>query len=125
MSCDANVHHYFWRNDDINRRGESVFDYITRNDFLICNIGNMPTFRTRDRVTVIDITLTNSRLDLVKECRVTTDCTFSDHSRITFTLDHTKVKSKSKRIPKRTRWNEFKKHVDGKIGIVFGCDMIV
>ena len=76
LCCDANAHHCQWGSADINKRGESVFNFITTNNLFICNKGNMPTFRTKDREAVIDITLTNFRSDYVLNWRVDSKCSF-------------------------------------------------
>jgi hypothetical protein len=53
VGCDANAHHISWGSSDINKRGESLFNYIMAN----MNKGNRPTFVTSNSQEVIDITL--------------------------------------------------------------------
>ena len=119
LGCDANSHHCQWGSSNINLRGESVFNYITANNLFICNRGETPTFRTKDRTAVIDLTLTNSE-DLVSEWRVATEFSFSDHSRITFILNFLGPVSKPYRNPRRTNWNLFKSKVDSNLLFVPG-----
>ena len=87
LGCDANAHHYQWGSRDVNKRGELVFNFITDYDLHICNREIEPTFRTKDRESVIDITLANRRGDFVRDWRVNMDYSFSDHSVISFSLD--------------------------------------
>ena len=79
MGCDANAHHYQGGSRDINKRGELVFDFITCYDLHICNRGSTPTFRTKERETVIDVTLANRGGGYVRDWRVVLDYSFSDH----------------------------------------------
>ncbi|XP_065368936.1 uncharacterized protein LOC135961367 [Calliphora vicina] len=103
MGCD----HSQWGSADINKRGECVYDFITVNNLVICNKGNMPTFRNKDRQAVIDMTLTNQDDNFVRDWRVSTDCSFSDHSRITFTLNFNSSLRVPFRDPRRTNWGTF------------------
>lgn len=70
---------------------------------MICNMDNTLKF----------ITLKNKVLDLAKEWKFKTDCTFLDYGR---SWSH-KFQSPI-RIPNRTKLHEFKNNVDGKNGNV-------
>jgi len=49
--------HTQWRSTKTNERGELLYDYILQSNLFICNKGNDPTFITRNRREVLDITL--------------------------------------------------------------------
>lgn len=60
---DANGHHFCWDSKDINSRGESIFDFILKYKLRLCNRGSDPTCNTKKREEVIDLTLTNMRIE--------------------------------------------------------------
>lgn len=62
IGCDANAHHTVWGSNDINKRGECLYDYLASSNIDIMNRGKEPTFVTRARTEVLDITLTSSIL---------------------------------------------------------------
>lgn len=57
IGCDANAHSQTWGSTDDNERGESLLDFITRENLNVFNIGNTPTFVTQVRQEVLDITM--------------------------------------------------------------------
>lgn len=57
LCADANAHHTAWGSTDCNNRGESLFEYIVRHNLVTLNEGNKPTFITRNRREVLDVTL--------------------------------------------------------------------
>ena len=57
LGCDANSHHEVCGSTDINPRGESLLDFITRTRLHILNRGKEPTFMGSRRQKVLDITL--------------------------------------------------------------------
>lgn len=109
LGGDANAHHSLWGSTDINNRGESLFNYLLSTNLVICNKGNRPTFYNRIREQVIDITLvTNSDSIKVSNWRVSDECSFSDHNRILFTIEHSVGRGKPYRNPKKTNWDKFR-----------------
>ncbi|XP_073811732.1 uncharacterized protein [Musca autumnalis] len=84
LGCDANAHHFQWGSKDTNKRGESIFDFILSYNLRICNRGNDPTFKIRDREEVIDLTLSNLDDSVLCNWRVSKECSFSDHMKISF-----------------------------------------
>lgn len=54
LGCDANAHHMCW---GTNVQEESLLDYIVSTGIQIGNLGNEPTFLTRVRGEMIDLTL--------------------------------------------------------------------
>ena len=59
VGTDANAHHTIWESSDINPRGEDLLAYCANADLNFCNVGNKPTFRTKTREKVLDLTLVN------------------------------------------------------------------
>ncbi|KAI8116750.1 Retrovirus-related Pol polyprotein from type-1 retrotransposable element R1 [Lucilia cuprina] len=127
MGCDANAHHCQWGSKDINKRDELIFDFITDNNLIICNKGDTPTFRNKDREAVIDLTLINRLEDLVMDWtnqKVATDCSFSDHSRKSFTLDFVLARSPPFRDPRKTNWGTFNDRVESVLAQRALCDLL-
>ena len=56
---DTNAHHTIWGPSDINPRGEDLLAYCASADLNFCNVGNKPSFRTKTREEVLDLTLVN------------------------------------------------------------------
>lgn len=108
--CDANGHHELWGSSDTNSRGESIFEFLLSINLTLCNKGNEPTFRNRVREEVIDLTLaTDSNSFRVDNWRVSDTCSFSDHSRIRFSINSEKEISRPFRNPRKTDWSRFSK----------------
>ena len=59
VGTDANAHHTIWGSPDINPRGENLLAYCASADLNFCNVGNKPTFRTKTREEVLDLTSVN------------------------------------------------------------------
>ena len=57
LGSDANAHHVAWGSSDTNERGEDLLNFIASTDLAWCNKGHKPTFITRNRKEVLDITL--------------------------------------------------------------------
>ncbi|XP_055840834.1 uncharacterized protein LOC129908398 [Episyrphus balteatus] len=107
--CDANAHHTAWGSTDINRRGEYLLDFILEKCLDIYNVGNTPTFVTRIRKEVLDITFGTSNLGrLVEGWRVSNEPSLSDHRIITFSITRLLTENTSGRNPKKTDWNLYK-----------------
>ena len=53
VETDANARHTIWRSSDIN------FAYCASANLNFCNVSNKPTFRTKTRKEVLDITFVN------------------------------------------------------------------
>ena len=56
VGTDANAHHTIWGSSDINPRGEDLLAYCACADLNFCNVGNKPTFKTKTRDEVLDLT---------------------------------------------------------------------
>ena len=59
LGCDSNAHHTNWVSTDTNKRGEDLLEFLFRYDLEIVNQGNTPTFVTRARQEVLDLTVTS------------------------------------------------------------------
>ena len=59
IGTDANAYHTVWGSSNVNTRGTDLFMYCASVNLLLCNVGNKPTFRTRKREEVLDLTLIN------------------------------------------------------------------
>jgi hypothetical protein len=109
IGCDANSHHTSWGSTDINRRGESLFNYIMANGLDIVNRGNRPTFVTSNRKEVIDITIATLYAgNLIKDWHVTEEVSCSDHRYIRFTVMGIDQTVNTYRNPRRTDWESYK-----------------
>jgi len=72
------------------------------------NIGQEPTFITKNRQEVLDVTLVSDHIEwLVKEWRVALEHSFSDHRYLTFTLNIKPTDRKSFRNYRRTDWDKY------------------
>ena len=56
VETDANAPHAIWGSSDINPGGEDLLAYCVSADLNFCNVGNNPTFRTKTREEVQDLT---------------------------------------------------------------------
>ena len=59
VETDANAHHTIRGSSDINPRGKELLAYCVSADLDFCNVGNNPTFRTKTRDEVLDLTFVN------------------------------------------------------------------
>ncbi|XP_072161372.1 retrovirus-related Pol polyprotein from type-1 retrotransposable element R1 [Bemisia tabaci] len=120
VGTDANSHHVAWGSTDTNGRGNQLLEFISSFNLNVLNLGNEPTFVTRNRSEVIDITIASSNAeDWVKDWRVAKELvSLSDHRYITFKLN---VEAKSTyfyRNPRRTNWDLYRKELVRRLGEV-------
>ena len=59
VRTDANAHHTICGSSDVNPRGEDLLAHCVSADLNFCNVGNKPTFRTKTREEVLDLSLVN------------------------------------------------------------------
>ena len=96
LGTDANAHHTIWRSCDINPNREDLLAYCVSEDLNFCNVGSKPTFRSKTREEVLDLTLVNRYVyDRVVGWHVSNVLSFSDHMYIRF-----QVKSTIQKQPK-------------------------
>ncbi|XP_055910763.1 uncharacterized protein LOC129945128 [Eupeodes corollae] len=87
IGCDANAHHTTWGCTDLNNRGESLFDYILTTNLVVSYEGSEPTFISKNRLEVLDLTLVSLNLsNKILNWRVSKENSFSDQRYIQFTL---------------------------------------
>ena len=87
IGCDANAHSTVWGSRDINKRGESILDFLLLYNLEIANKGNTPTFMSSRYNSVIDLTITTPSLhNKIKDWRVSDEETLSDHKMLEFCL---------------------------------------
>ena len=56
LGCDANSHHLVWGSTDCNARGNQLLEYLAGTNLEILNRRGKPTFRTKSREKVLDLT---------------------------------------------------------------------
>ena len=87
LGGDANAHHSLWNSTDINDRGDELYSFLMSNNLHSCNIGHSPTFITRSRQEMLDVTITNSSAHpLVRDWKVSVISTTSDHRIVEFNV---------------------------------------
>ena len=110
LGCDANAHHVAWGSSNINERGEALMEYLASTDLAWCNKGHKPTFITRNRREVLDITLATPEVFLkIKDWAVSDNPSLSDHAMITFHLTITSPAERWYRNVRKTNWKDFKR----------------
>ena len=110
IGCDANAHHVAWGSSNINERGEALMDFLASTNLAWCNKGHKPTFITRNRREVLDLTLVT--LDIfskLKEWTVSDKPSLSDHAMITFHFTKTKQADSWYRNVRKSNWKDYKK----------------
>ena len=78
----TDAHHTTWGSSNTNPRREDLLAHCVSSDlnFCIVNVGNKPTFRTKTREEVLDLTLVNRcAWDRVVGWHVSNVLSFSDH----------------------------------------------
>ncbi|XP_055850400.1 uncharacterized protein LOC129914972 [Episyrphus balteatus] len=109
IGCDANAHHTVWGSTDINDRGESLFDFILSTNLIVSNTGNEPTFVTRNRQEVLDITLVSDSIhQRILNWKVSEEHSFSDHRYIQFSLNDVTTKQLAFRNYRKTNWQKYR-----------------
>jgi len=109
LGGDANSHHTQWGNTNTNERGELLYDYLLQSNLFICNRGNDPTFITRNRREVLDITLISDPLhNQLVAWKVGTEHSFSDHRYIEFTISLDCPPAKNITNLRLTNWGYYK-----------------
>lgn len=112
VGADANAHHTIWGSTDTNQRGESLFEFICNDNIVICNRGEEPTFITKNRREVLDLTLTSLTEDSIKGWKVLKEHSFSDHRYIEFKISIGDEPESSYRNYRTTDWTLFKDKFD-------------
>ena len=80
LGTDANAHRTIWGFFDINPQGEDLLAYCVCADLNFCTVGNKPTFRTKTREEVLDLTMANRcAWDRIVGWHVSNVLSFSNH----------------------------------------------
>lgn len=114
VGCDANAHHTNWGSTDINDRGELLHDFLLTNCLQILNLGCEPTFVTRVRKEVLDITFATSNLARhIESWKVSEVESLSDHRHICFNVAFSlSVQTLTFRDPRRTDWEGYRSSLE-------------
>lgn len=114
VGCDANAHHTNWGSTDVNDRGELLNDFLIANCLQTLNNGCEPTFVTRVRQEVLDITFATINLARhIFDWRVSDENSMSDHRHICFNLTkQLSTQTVTFRDPRRTDWAGYCSHLE-------------
>ena len=117
VGTDANAHHTIWGSSDINPRGEDLLAYCASADLNFCNVGYKPTFRTKTREEVLDLTLVNRcAWNRVVGWHVSNVPSFSDHMYIRFQVKgRIQKQAKMFRNVRRTCLNKYVNKLEQKL----------
>jgi hypothetical protein len=107
IGMDANSHHVVWGSTDINSGGVALLEYIASTNLDILNQGTEPTFVTKVRREVLDITTLASSWLNITRWRVLRDDSASDHRYITFELASDACEKVKYRNPKHIDWGRY------------------
>ncbi|XP_048484155.1 uncharacterized protein LOC105391530 [Plutella xylostella] len=122
IGADCNSHHTAWGSTDTNKRGEILFDFLLTNNLLTLNDGNTPTFVTRARQEVLDVTICTGLLER-RACNwhVSKEASMSDHRHIRFDIALIgKSQVETFRNPKATDWDVYRHQVSENLGVMRG-----
>lgn len=116
IGCDANSHHTAWGSTDTNQRGESLFNYLLGEGLTVNNVGSEPTFVTRNRAEVLDITISSNFLsNKIIDWRVSTEPSCSDHRHIQFRLRVGSRQTAQYRDARSTNWDGYNKSLTSNL----------
>ncbi|XP_063633778.1 uncharacterized protein LOC134804599 [Cydia splendana] len=117
VGCDANAHHTIWGSTGINKRGELLSQFIFTNCLHLLNKGNTPTFVTRARQEVLDITFaTEKAANCLADWRVSSENSMSDHRHILFSVKGSLGREPlTRRNPKETSWEAYKADLENRL----------
>ena len=100
MGGDVNAHHTVWGSTDTNSRGEKLLEFIASTSMDIMNRGNSPTFVTKNRSEVLDITLATQNIsNRISQWHVSNEDSLSDHREINFYFECSHQIKKNLEIP--------------------------
>ena len=116
VGTDANSHNTAWGSTDINPRGISLLDYILDNQLMIMNEIGKPTFVTKAREEVLDITITTPEIaNKIIGWHVSEYDSHSDHKFIDFMIDsQPNINHSIFRNVKKTNWLNYKQALQSK-----------
>lgn len=116
LGCDANAHHVLWGSSNINKRGSDLAEFLVSTDLEILNKGKEPTFLTKTRKEVLDVTFaSNSIVDRIENWHVSPAETLSDHREINFSIKLSARTEALHRNPRKTNWDLFNSNLTAKL----------
>ena len=116
IGTDANAHHTVWGSSNVNTRGMDLLMFCASANLHICNVGSKPTFRTRKREEVLDLTLINRNAEnSISDWHVSDVPSFSDHMYIRFRVQSGTKRTKMIRNVRRTCWNKYANELDHRL----------
>ena len=112
IGADVNAHHTSWGSTDINEKGEKLLEYLVGTTLDICNVGNKPTFITRTRREVLDVTFATTGLsNLIKDWRVSDEESFPDHQLIRWELERQGKPRQFWHNPRKCNWDLYRQEM--------------
>ena len=110
MGVDANAHNEIWGSTNTNERGEAVQEFLEIENLDILNEGSNPTFVTRNRKEVLDITIADWALaQKTINWHVRREDSFSDHKMISFQVQlQTEYTQEQVQLVKNTNWGRYR-----------------
>ena len=117
ISCDSNSHSDLWGGDFEDSRGSKVIDYILKNNLVVMNVGDTPTFVEGNKSSFIDLTIVSQNfLNYIIEWRVDNiNNSFSDHRYIYFKINSRPFICESHFSKRKTNWKSYTKRVRERI----------
>ena len=116
LGGDINAHHTVWCSTDNNPRGEEMLDLLTELDWHLLNTGGEPTFLTKTRSEVLDVTVCSPSLaPLINDWHVSDEVVLSDHRLIRCKVAHTKTTVQWKRRVQNTNWELYGHHLQSQL----------
>ena len=108
--ADCNSHNECWGSTDNNKRGIDLMEYFITENLIVCNNGVKPTFRTKAREEVLDVTFVSSNVaDNIHNWKVSGFESMSDHLAIDFILSFEPlINDNIYRNVRRTDWTRYR-----------------
>ena len=114
ISSDTNCQSTLWGNNKTNPRGEELETLLNDENINIENATFCPTWQSRGLQSTIDLTLTNGNASNITNWQILHDVSESDHSFITYEIEHKKNIADQPQ-GKKINWQSFEKFLKSKI----------
>ncbi|KAI5696957.1 hypothetical protein M8J75_002931 [Diaphorina citri] len=116
LGVDANAHSESWGSTDTNPRGESLLNYLLSKRLIVLNEGCEPTFMTRARAEVIDITVASPTLtSQIERWHVMDEPSLSDHRYIYLEVSGVDRPEVTYRNPRKTNWTLYRQLLESEL----------
>ena len=116
IGTDANAHHTVWGSFNVSKKGMDLLMFCASANLHFCNVGSKPTFRTRKREEMLDLTLINRNAEnCISDWHVSDVPSFSDHMYIRFRVQSGTKRTKMIRNVRRTCWNKYANERDDRL----------